>query len=183
MQLDTDLYLGDGIVIGLRSALGYSESWNPVAPVTWRQTSRGKAIALQQWYRPKFGITISASGEGIRRVPGFDHLRGGEELVLHSNQPMSAMIPKGTKQCVLSRPHVPGSVRVVRTVSDEREVVIPHTEHAGRIIRVAANAPEHYQVYWRPAPVVLFGSVSYEIDQLTKLASWTLDLMERDAPL
>lgn len=182
MQIDTDLFLGSGIVIPLRSALGYSEDWQPVAPTTFRQTSRGKAIALSQWYKRKYAITISASGEGIRRVPGLDHLQGGDELVLHSCQPMTAMIPQGTKQCVLSRPHVPGSVRVIRTDSDEAETVIPHTEHAGRIIRVAANAPAHYAVTWRPAVTVLFGSVSYSVDQLTKLASWTLELMEKDAP-
>lgn len=177
---DTDLYI-DGILVPLRSALDYTESWDTESDPEDFTTWAGDTEIVDVLYRTKYVVTISASGAGVWRVPALTKVRPGEIITIHSRNPQTDVIPAGMTQCVLLRPPVPGSVAVVRADGKD-EFFIPCTVD-GRVVSIAAAIDEPVAVIYRPIMVCkVRRPLTQSVASVTGAVAWSIDMIEASAP-
>lgn len=175
--MDTALYLGPDIVITMRSALGFTEEWEPMSPVQVRNTWNGRAKILKPTFKRKSTIRLAGAGNGVWRVPNLQMLEPGHVVTLHSSIWQNDLLPTGAVSKVLRWTPVPGSTRVRDPETDQ---VFEHTV-VDKTVSVAAAFDRPMAITFNAAVECLLGDVSMSGDSKSGLATWSADLHMRDA--
>ncbi|GLQ53594.1 hypothetical protein [Devosia nitrariae] len=176
-MMDTTLYLGPDVVVTLRSALGFAEEWEPMAPVQVRNTWNGRAKVIKPTFRRKSTIRLSGAGNGVWRVPNFQMLEPGHIVTLHSCIWQHDLLPAGTLSKTLRWTPVPGSTRIRDPETDQ---IFEHTV-VDKTVSVAVAFDRPMAIAFYAAVECLLGDVSMSGDSKTGLATWSADLHMRDA--
>jgi len=174
---DTILYI-EGVAIPMRAAMEFTESWTPVGTVEVRRTWTGRAVIIT----PPFGtrlwdVELSGQGAATWRSPAIDGLQPGDEVVLHSSMWMTAQIPVGADQCILSLEPVDGSVYVRDTDTDVR---MPHSMLTSRTVKVAEAVEKRQAVLFKPKLVALVGQVGLDASPSDGTQTWRLALHQKE---
>jgi hypothetical protein len=179
---DTDLYFGPDIVIPLRAGCGFEEDWQEVGEVTFRETFGGEAHVLRPGHKTKYHLTITAGSNAVWRVPAIADIPPGSLITVHTIKEWTSKIPAGTKQCILSRPPVPGSVWVYDPANPDIRYPFTQDEEDSRIVKIAANATKHLAVGHKHIITGLRGPMTGQQNFLSGLGTWSLELREWKAP-
>lgn len=179
IELDTALVI-EGVHIPLRSAVEYTEDWQPIGDFEDHQTWDGETHIVAPTYKPKYRIVLQASGRGVFRLPDLDDVLPGTELVLHSKVERTRSIAIGASQCILLRDPVPGSIRVWS--ENDPEGVIPHTLD-GKTVSIAAAATERLVVSHRWMTTCLTRRpMGANVNGRTSEHGWDYEFIEKSAP-
>ena len=172
---DTILQI-DGLVIPLRAALEFTETWTQVGTVEARRTWTGKTKILRPTFGTMWDISISGSGSATWRTPSLASIKPGDEVFLHSCKWLTDTIPLGTSQRTLQFTPEPGSVRVVDVDTDFR---FPFTL-AGRLVKVPAAVTKVPAILFKPVVRCFVGSVGYDADGSEGTGGWSLQLHQAE---
>lgn len=176
---DTTLFLGNGVILPLRSALSWKEDWSQVGDVQFRDTWGGETHVLAPLHKPKYNLTLSASGGGVWRTPNLGALHPGMTITMHSAKWLTGLIEAGAPWTILDRLPVPGSVKVVSPNEDLRPAFV----ETGRFISIVGPAPASgYAVLFRPVLTMRVGRITMDADGGGGPAGWSVELREKSAP-
>jgi hypothetical protein len=174
---DTTLEI-EGLLIPLRSALGFSEEWSEDSePQVFRRWS-GRAVVVGPMYKRVHTISIRGGGSAVWRQPALDDLHYGDEVTLHSCKWRTAEIPVGATNCTLPFDYVPGSLSVRRLDTDEKVAFTV----VGRVVSIAAPAGVTLVVHYRPLVPSLVVSARGDADGAEGTGTWSLILAQKDPP-
>lgn len=174
---DTTLYLGPDVIITLRSALGFTEDWEPMASAQVRNTWNGRAKILKPTFRRKSTIRLAGAGNGVWRVPNLQVLEPGHIVTLHSCIWQNDLLATGATEKVLRWTPVPASTRVRDPETDQ---VFDH-DVDGKIVSIAEAFDHPMAITYRATAECVLGDVSMSGDSKSGLATWSADLHMKDA--
>jgi hypothetical protein len=174
---DSTLRIGDA-VIPLRAALGYSESWKMIGQRSLRHTFTGVAKRIQATFKPKWEVTISASGPHVWRMPDMEVLLQDAPVLIDLAKWWTAKLPAGSRTGRLLRHAVPGQIRVEDPATGRQYPLVAD----GLDIEIESTAARDLSILYKPRMSALITTVEMDANTGDATGGYSFTAGEERAP-